>query len=105
MTMFAFIKGCTTTAATALMYCNLANYDGSKVHEENGKSGQFAFECCSENLCNSGNEWPPLPDVPLLGKLHIFTRITQVSSNIEWCVSRSTVAERSNALLILYVVY
>ena len=54
------------------MYCNLANYNGWKVHEENGESAQYAFDCCSQNLCNNGTEWPELPDVPVLGQFYTF---------------------------------
>jgi hypothetical protein len=53
------------------MYCSLAKYNGWKVHEENGESAQYAFDCCNENLCNNGTQWPELPDVPVLGQLHI----------------------------------
>ena len=67
-----YFKGCTKTAQNALMYCNLANYNGWKVHEENGESAQYAFDCCSENLCNNGTEWPELPDVPVLGQCYYF---------------------------------
>ena len=56
------------------MYCNLANYNGLKVHEENGESAQYAFDCCSENLCNNGTEWPQLPDVPVLGQFDTFAK-------------------------------
>ena len=56
--------GCTTSSVTALMYCNTKSYNGLKFHEENGESGQYAFECCNEDRCNNGTDWPKLPDVP-----------------------------------------
>ena len=58
------LLGCTTTGTSTLMYCNTKSYDGSKVHEERGESGQYVFECCREDLCNNGTTWPLLPDVP-----------------------------------------
>jgi hypothetical protein len=47
-----------------MMYCNTRRHDGSKVHQDRGKSGQYALDCCSEQLCNNGTTWPALPDVP-----------------------------------------
>jgi hypothetical protein len=62
-------------ASNALLYCRAKSYNGQKVHEENGKSGQYALKCCKSELCNNGTDWPQLPDVPTVGKnlLKIFS--------------------------------
>ena len=61
---FDFCTGCTSTSQSALMYCNIERYNGWKIHEENGESGQYAFNCCKEEMCNNGTDWPILPEVP-----------------------------------------
>ena len=49
-------------------YCSVASYDGRHVHEVEGVSAQYAVDCCKEDRCNNGTQWPVLPPVPVIGK-------------------------------------
>lgn len=58
-------KGCTRNHQQTMLHCRSARYDGRVVHEKNGRSAQYVFDCCKQNMCNNGTEWPVLPEVPV----------------------------------------
>ena len=44
-----------------MFHCAVKSYNGEHFHKKNGRSAQYAFECCKENMCNENQEFPVLP--------------------------------------------
>jgi len=55
-------KGCIKTQDHAMFHCAVKSYNGEHIHKKNGRSAQYAFECCKENMCNENQEFPVLPE-------------------------------------------
>ena len=45
-----------------MFHCAVKSYNGEHFHKKNGRSAQYAFECCKENMCNENQEFPVLPE-------------------------------------------
>ena len=45
-----------------MFHCAVKSYNGEHIHKKNGRSAQYAFECCKENMCNENQEFPVLPE-------------------------------------------
>ena len=45
-----------------MFHCAVKSYNGEHIHKKNGRSAQYAFECCKGNMCNENQNFPVLPE-------------------------------------------
>jgi len=59
-------KGCTRNKFQESFHCSTKSHNGVEIHKKKGRSAQYGFDCCKENMCNENATFPELPSVPVL---------------------------------------